>query len=160
MNEEKGCSSVAEGDFNPFAATALQIHQEKCSEDLLYSLLFEPSLHLKVVLENFIKVVEKKNEPKFGQSELLALWKESITQPYADEFVRQYAFLFMLGRTPDLQQFLRQKIPEHKQDTYGKFIAHLQEMIKKVIPWPVRTHNATKTVREFVFEAAQFYRTK
>lgn len=145
---------------NPFAHVALQVFKERCSQDLLYSLLFDPETNLKLVLESSIKAFEKKNEPKFAQSELLALWKTEMLKDYADNHVRTYAFLHLLARTPELQKFIKSKVPQEKQDTFDKFMENLHMMIKRVLPWPVRVTNAKTIVQDFCFEASKFYKTK
>lgn len=161
----------------PLLQLLSSVEKERCSADLMYTLLMHPGMVLpgneETVIHRLVSagfdIILKKYSPDIGRSRMIREAKAFVTTPkLADTYVQRFVFLFMLHKEEELQQLVEQAYVEGKhlwgtnaeaRAHFRRFLDQLGRMVQSTLDWPCSELNMVEIVRNMVNAATKCYVT-
>jgi hypothetical protein len=160
----------------PFVQLLSKVEQERCTADLMYTILMHPDQVLgatttTTVIERLVNagfdIITKKYAPDLSQSRMIREARAYVTNSrLADTYVQRFVFLFMLHKEEELQQLIESAYVEGKhmwgtneeaRQHFRLFLTHLGAMVQSTLDWPCSELNMVDVVRNLVRGATKCY---
>ena len=157
-------------DAKGFTQYNIQLENARCEADLMYAIFRRPQTVIPQLLQGFLEIIKKKNNPKLEQSRI---FREAVSflmdNPNADVRIKIFYVLWILNREPEAKELIKNaylvnhvgNIWEGKCHAhFDKFIKSLAELWRAVEVEPFSTGTIIEVVRATVLCAEQMYLTK
>lgn len=157
-----------------FWPRAQRIHEERAKADLMYGLLFYPTmpvaenvLLIDRLLEAFFNVIERVNAPLLAKVKRIRQARSFLLHSgQADLQVKTFNVLVMLSREPELHQVMRTGFDATSPaNLFGEdcllhfddFLRELHRMVEMTFNWPYNESNVVPMIRDFCKAAQRAY---